>query len=65
MREAAPGAGGPTLGETRRPWPWADPSRRGLHERNLLVDRSLWPQALAADLEAGRFKWKYSVPPDW
>jgi phosphatidylserine/phosphatidylglycerophosphate/cardiolipin synthase-like enzyme len=54
-----------TLEETRRPWAWADPFRRGLHERNLLVDRSLWPLALAADLDAGRFKWKYGIPSDW
>jgi phosphatidylserine/phosphatidylglycerophosphate/cardiolipin synthase-like enzyme len=54
-----------TREETRRPWSWADPFRRGLHERNLLVDRALWPSALAADLDAGRFKWKYGVAPDW
>ena len=53
------------LDETRRPWRWADPFRRGLHERNLLVDRSLWPPALADDLGAGRFKWKYGIPTDW
>jgi cardiolipin synthase len=51
--------------ETRRPWSWADPSRRGLHERNLLVDRSLWTPALAADLDAGRFSWKYGIPTEW
>jgi len=54
-----------TLEETRRPWSWADPFHRGLHERNLLVDRALWPSALAADLDVGRFKWKYGVAPDW
>jgi phosphatidylserine/phosphatidylglycerophosphate/cardiolipin synthase-like enzyme len=54
-----------TLDETRRPWRWVDPFRRGLHERNLLVDRSLWPPSLAADLDAGRFRWKYGIPPDW
>lgn len=54
-----------TLDETRRPRSWADPFRRGLHERNLLVDRSLWPQALAADLDAGRLKWKYGIPSEW
>jgi phosphatidylserine/phosphatidylglycerophosphate/cardiolipin synthase-like enzyme len=53
------------IGETRRPSPWADPFRRGLHERNLLVDREHWPPLLAQDLEAGRFKWKYGLPPDW
>ncbi len=54
-----------TLAETRRPASWADPFRRGLHERNLLVDRSLWPRDLAADLDAGRYSWKYGVPPAW
>ena len=54
-----------SLDQARKPPAWADPFRRGLHERNLLVDRSLWPAALAADLEAGRFKWKYGVPSDW
>jgi hypothetical protein len=29
------------------------------------VDRSLWPPAVAADLDAGRFRWKYGIPPDW
>jgi phosphatidylserine/phosphatidylglycerophosphate/cardiolipin synthase-like enzyme len=54
-----------TLEETHRPWSWADPFRRGLHERNLLIDRSLWPPALAADLDAGRFTWKYGIPSEW
>ncbi len=54
-----------TLEETRRPRSWADPARRALHERNLLVDRSLWPPALAADLDAGRYTWKYGIPPEW
>jgi phosphatidylserine/phosphatidylglycerophosphate/cardiolipin synthase-like enzyme len=53
------------LEETRRPWSWADPFRRGLHERNLLVDRSLWTPELAADLDAGRFRWKYGIPTEW
>jgi cardiolipin synthase len=53
------------LDEARRPWRFADPFRRGLHERNLLVDRSLWPPALAADLDARKFRWKYGIPPDW
>ncbi len=54
-----------SIDETRKPWSWADPFRRGLHERNLLVDPALRPAALAADLEAGRFTWKYGIPPDW
>ncbi|MGZ5291768.1 MAG: phospholipase D-like domain-containing protein [Actinomycetota bacterium] len=54
-----------SLEETRRPWAWADPFRRGLHERNLLVDRSLWTPDLADDLDAGRFRWKYGIPPGW
>lgn len=53
------------LEETRRPLSWADPFRRGLHERNLLIDRSLWPPAVAADLDAGRFRWKYGIPTEW
>jgi len=54
-----------TLEETRRPRSWADPFRRGLHERNLLIDRDLWPSPVAADLDAGRYKWKYGIAPDW
>jgi phosphatidylserine/phosphatidylglycerophosphate/cardiolipin synthase-like enzyme len=52
-----------TLAEANTPPRWADPFRRPLHERNLLVDRSLWPEAVKADLDAGRFTWKYSDPP--
>ena len=50
--------------ERAKPPPrWSDPFRRKLHERFLLVDRSLWPDAVAADLEAGRYVWKYEDPP--
>ncbi len=52
-----------TLAQAKKPPRWADPFRRPLHERNLLVDRSVWPEAVKADLDAGRFKWKYSDPP--
>jgi cardiolipin synthase len=52
-----------TLERTKKPWRWADPMRRSLHERGLLIDRSVWPDAVRADMEAGRFRWKYSDPP--
>lgn len=52
-----------TLAEARRVPGWADPFRRVLHERNLLVDRAVWPEALRADLDASRYKWKFTDPP--
>jgi cardiolipin synthase A/B len=54
------------LDETRTPRvPLAlfDPWRRPLHERNLLIDRSLWPPGVAADVDAGRLAWKYADRP--
>jgi cardiolipin synthase len=50
-------------GTARRPFFLVDPFRRPLHERNLLVDRSLWPDRVAADIEAGRIRWKFQDPP--
>ena len=52
-----------TLAQAKKPPRWADPYRRPLHERNLLVDRSTWPPLVRADLDAGRFRWKYADPP--
>jgi phosphatidylserine/phosphatidylglycerophosphate/cardiolipin synthase-like enzyme len=52
-----------TLERARRPLRWFDPMRRTLHERNRLVDPSLLPPAVAADLDAGRLVWKYADPP--
>lgn len=55
-----------TRGEAPRPrLPLAvfDPWRRALHERNLLVDPTLWPDALADQLAAGDVVWKYRDPP--
>ena len=37
--------------------------RRPLHERNLLVEPSLLPPAVARDLGAGDITWKYADPP--
>lgn len=45
------------------PLPLFDPWRRPLHERNLLIDRSLWPPGVAADIDAGKLAWKYADPP--
>lgn len=50
-------------GQAKRPIWIVDPFRRPLHERNLLIDRSLWPPAVAADIDAGRIKWKYQEHP--
>lgn len=47
------------LAQTKRPLRVADPFRRALHERNLLIDRSLWPPGVAADIDAGHIRWKY------
>ena len=55
-----------TLDTTRRPWRWFDPMRRPLHERNLLVEPSLLPEAVVRDLAAGKVTWKYAdAPPSW
>lgn len=51
-----------TLEATKRPWRIVDPMRRPLHERNLLVEPSLLPAAVARDLAAGRVTWKYANP---
>lgn len=51
------------LESARRPLRWVDPMRRPLHERNLLVEPSLLPAAVARDLEAGTITWKYADPP--
>jgi cardiolipin synthase len=55
-----------TLDRTKKPLiplGFFDPWRRPLHERNLLIDRSVWPAGVAADLDAGKMVWKYSDPP--
>lgn len=52
-----------TAAQARPPLRWFDPYRRPLHERNLLVDRSVWPAKVAADIDAGKVKWKYADPP--
>jgi phosphatidylserine/phosphatidylglycerophosphate/cardiolipin synthase-like enzyme len=54
------------LDKTKRylvPLGFFDPWRRPLHERNLLVDRSVWPAKVAADIDAGKVVWKYSDKP--
>lgn len=51
-----------TLAEARKPiLPLGlfDPWRRPVHERNLLIDQSLWPPGVAADIAAGKVAWKY------
>ncbi len=45
------------------PLQFFDPWVRPLHERNLLVDRSVWPPQVAADIDAGKIVWKYSDKP--
>ncbi len=45
-----------TLDTVRKIKPKHDPFRRLLHERNLLIDRSLLSEPVAADLDAGRYK---------
>ena len=52
-----------TLATAVHPWRWVDPMRRPLHERNLLIDTSVLPDAVAHDLQAGKFIWKYADPP--
>jgi phosphatidylserine/phosphatidylglycerophosphate/cardiolipin synthase-like enzyme len=55
-----------TLDHTKRviiPLGLFDPWRRPLHERNLLIDRSVWPTQVAADIDAGKFVYAYSDPP--
>ena len=54
-----------TPDRARKPLPLSvtDPFRRSLHERNLLIDRSVWPEQVAADLDAGRVRWKYEDKP--
>jgi phosphatidylserine/phosphatidylglycerophosphate/cardiolipin synthase-like enzyme len=54
-----------TLDHTKKPLPFgfSDPWRRPLHERNLLIDRSVWPAQVAADIDAGKIVYKYSDPP--
>src|SRR4051795_10612307 len=54
-----------TKERARKPPRWCDPFRRPLHERFLLADRSVWPEAVGAELDAGRYVWKYEDrPPD-
>jgi cardiolipin synthase len=50
-------------GTAKRPFFLFDPFRRPLHERNLLIDRSLWPAEVAADIDAGGIRWKYQDAP--
>jgi len=55
-----------TLDHTKRvviPLGFFDPWRRPLHERNLLIDRSVWPTQVAADIDAGKVVYSYSDPP--
>lgn len=52
-----------TLATTKRPWRLIDPMRRPLHERNLLIEPSLLPEAVARDLAAGKVTWKYADAP--
>ena len=55
-----------TLDHTKRPLlplGFFDPWRRPLHERNLLIDRSVWPAQVAADIAAGKIVYAYSDPP--
>jgi cardiolipin synthase len=55
-----------TLDHTKKPLVplgFFDPWRRPLHERNLLIDRSVWPAQVAADIDAGKIVYKYSDPP--
>jgi hypothetical protein len=55
-----------TLDHTKRvliPLGFFDPWRRPLHERNLLIDRSVWPTRVAADIDAGKIAYAYSDPP--
>jgi len=55
-----------TLEHTKKPFipiSFFDPWRRPLHERNLLVDRSVWPTQVAADIDAGKIVYKYSDRP--
>jgi len=54
-----------TLDHTKKPLPFGffDPWRRPLHERNLLIDRAVWPAQVAADLYAGKIVYKYSDRP--
>ena len=55
-----------TLDHTKRvliPLGFFDPWRRPLHERNLLIDRSVWPTRVAADIDAGKIVYSYSDPP--
>ena len=52
-----------TLQSAKRPLRWVDPMRRPLHERNLLVEPSLLPEAVARDIDAGKITWKYAERP--
>lgn len=55
-----------TLAEARKPivpLGLFDPWRRPVHERNLLIDRSLWPAGVAADIDDDKVSWKYTDPP--
>ena len=49
--------------DVRPPRPRVDPLRRTLHERYLLVDESVMPAGVAADLAAGNYRWKYAERP--
>src|SRR5262249_6655814 len=55
-----------TLDHTKRvviPLGFFDPWRRPLHQRNLLIDRSVWPTQVAADIAAGKVVSSSWAPP--